>query len=188
MQMEITQSAITQNAIEVGNRIAVKELKPEFIHLVTNNQGIIHKVCNLYCDAADEREDLFQEILLQLWKGYKAFKGDAKPTTWMYRVALNTAISSFRKRKRRPMGQGLSDYEFQIPSPVGDPDADEKRVFLYKAISKLSKVEKAIIMLYLEEHSYDEIAEIVGITRNHVGVKINRIKAKLKKTIEPYFS
>lgn len=184
MQLEIT----THQAIGVGNRIAVKDLKPEFIHLITHNQGIIHKVCNLYCDAADEREDLFQEILLQLWKGYKAYKGEAKPTTWMYRVALNTAISSFRKRKRRPQGQGLSDYEFQIPSPTTDPDADEKRRFLYRAINKLSKVEKAIIMLYLEEHSYDEIAEIVGITRNHVGVKINRIKAKLKKTIQPFFS
>ena len=183
MQLELTHPAIG-----VGNRIAVKDLKPEFIQLVTQNQGIIHKVCNLYCDAPEERQDLFQEILLQLWKGYKAFKGQSKPTTWMYRVALNTAISNFRKRKRRPQGQGLTEYEFQIPSPVGDPDVDEKRHFLYRAIDKLSKVEKAIIMLYLEENSYDEIAEIVGITRNHVGVKINRIKGKLKKTIEPYFS
>jgi RNA polymerase sigma factor (sigma-70 family) len=179
---------IPYSKTEAANQSAVKDYQSEFIQMVTTNQGIIHKVCNLYCDSQEERRDLFQEITLQLWKGFKAYEGRAKLSTWMYRVALNTAISSFRKRKRRPEEQALGEFEMQLPNPPEDPDKAEKIRFLYKAIGKLSKVEKAIIMLYLEEHSYDEIAEIVGITRNHVGVKINRIKGKLKKVLQPHFS
>ena len=173
---------------QVEKREFVKDLKPAFIRLVTTHQGIIHKVCNMYCDSPEERRDLFQEILLQLWKGYKSYQGRSKETTWMYRVALNTSISNFRKRKRRPEEFGISEREFQLAASESDPDHDEKVKVMHKAIGGLSKIEKAIIMLYLEEHSYDEIAEIVGITRNHVGVKINRIKQKLKKIVKPHFS
>ena len=156
--------------------------------MITQHQGIIHKVCGMYCHREEERKDLFQDIVLQLWRAYDSFKGDSKLSTWMYRVALNTAISGFRKQKRKPEQTPLSDQILQIAHATGDPDWEEKRTFLYQAINHLSEVEKAIVMLHLEEHSYEEIAEIIGITINYVGVKLNRIKAKLKKLLQPHFA
>lgn len=159
-----------------------------FIELIAEHQGLIHKVCSMYCDEADDRHDLFQEVVLQLWRAYGSFRGEAKVSTWMYRIALNTAISGFRKHKRRPQGESLSQQMVDIPYQGPDPDWEEKRRFLHQAIGQLSEVEKAIVMLHLEDHSYDEIAEIVGITRNYVGVKLNRIKEKLRKIMVPHFS
>jgi RNA polymerase sigma-70 factor (ECF subfamily) len=141
----------------------------------------------MYCDTADDRRDLFQEVVLQLWRGYPSFKEQSKITTWMYRVALNTAITGLRKRKRRPNHLDLETAE-HVPMPQGNVDAPEEVQFLYKAITQLSEVERAITMLYLEEHSYDEIAEIIGITANNVGVKINRIKVKLRKLLTPHLT
>ncbi|MEM6805426.1 MAG: sigma-70 family RNA polymerase sigma factor [Bacteroidota bacterium] len=162
--------------------------KEAFIELVEANQGIIHKVCNMYCDNSQDRSDLFQEVLLQLWRSYANYRGDARISTWMYRVALNTAISGLRKRKRREVEQGITDRELELVASGPDREKEEKKKFLYEAIKLLSDIEKAIIMLHLEEHSYDEIAAIMGITSNHVGVKINRIKGKLKKILLPHFT
>lgn len=162
--------------------------KEAFIELIEKNQGIIHKVCNMYCDGPQDRKDLFQEILLQLWRSYANFRGEARMSTWMYRVALNTAISGLRKRKRREVEQGLSDRELELVALSPDREKEEKKKFLYEAIKLLSDVEKAIIMLHLEEHTYEEIAGIIGITSNNVGVKINRIKVKLKKILLPHFT
>ena len=121
---------------------------------------------------------------MQLWRSFPTFRGDSKITTWMYRVALNTAISSFRKQVRKPEEESLSVSIYQIPaSNRFRQEQDEQIQFMYKAIEHLSKIEKAIIMLYLEEHSYDEIAKITGITKTNVGVKINRIKGKLQKIL-----
>lgn len=162
--------------------------KQEFVKLIDTHQGIIHKVCSMYRQTGTERVDLFQEIVLQLWKGYPSFKGEAKLTTWMYRVALNTAISQFRKTKRRPRVEELSEYAYQLPDHPIDYEKKEKSEFLQRAIQKLSEIEKAVIMLYLESHSYDEIAQIMGMTKTHVGVKINRIKKKLRDMLIPHFS
>jgi RNA polymerase sigma factor (sigma-70 family) len=159
-----------------------------FIALISTHQGLIHKVCSMYCDQEEERRDLFQEVVLQLWRAYDSFRGQAKVSTWMYRIALNTAITGFRKRKRRPQMETLPDSSTALPSYDPDYEQDEKRQLLYQAINQLSEIEKAIVMLHLEDHSYDEIAEIVGITSNHVGVKLNRIKGKLRKIIVPHFS
>lgn len=150
------------------------------------HQGIVHKVCRLYCTDPGDRRDLFQEILLQLWRAWPRFRGEAKISTWMYRIALNTAISDLRKRKRRPELEQMPEGELKIG--MNDPSLEdrEKSTFLYNAINQLSKVEKAIVMLYLESHSYEEIAEIVGITPNHVGVKLSRIKQKLKQLLSPH--
>ena len=161
-----------------------QHLKQEFAQLAAENQGIIHKVCSMYCDRESDQEDLFQDILVQWWRAYPSFKGDSKFTTWAYRVAINTAISNFRKQKRRPTYQSLSADEMQIPDiPTYSPEQEERKYLLRKAILQLTKVEKAIIMLYLEDQSYEEIGAIVGITKNHVGVKISRIKAKLKTLV-----
>ncbi|WP_231862312.1 RNA polymerase sigma factor [Rufibacter sp. DG15C] len=142
----------------------------------------------MYCRDPEERKDLFQEIVLQLWRSYPTFKHESKVSTWMYRVALNTAVSSFRKESRRPHQSSLSDLDLQIPSaPDTSAEYELKIKYLYSAIDQLSQVEKAIVMLYLEDKSYDEIAEIIGITKSNVGVKLNRIKAKLEKLLTPVY-
>ncbi len=137
----------------------------------------------MYVDNYDERQDLFQEILIQLWKAYPRFRGEAKVSTWMYRVALNTAISHFRKEKRKPPRLDLMDSHFQLADKPYDYEYEEKLKVLREAIEKLTKIERAIMMLYLEEKEYEEIAETIGITQNYVRVKMNRIRNKLKKIL-----
>jgi RNA polymerase sigma factor (sigma-70 family) len=151
----------------------------EFISLLNAHQKIIYKVCNLYMDKHADREDLFQEITLQAWKAYVNFRGDAKFSTWLYRVALNTAITFFRKEKRAPAiytTDVLPDHNEDAYDPI-----EEKVKLMYAAIANLSKIDKAIVMLYLEDYSYIEIGEMMGITPNNVAVKMNRIKIKLKE-------
>lgn len=151
----------------------------EFISLLNAHQKIIYKVCNLYMDKHADREDLFQEITLQAWKAYANFRGDAKFSTWLYRIALNTAITFFRKEKRAPAIYStdvLPDQDEEVYDPI-----EEKVKAMYTAIGHLSKIDKAIVMLYLEDYSYIEIGEMMGITANNVAVKMNRIKIKLKE-------
>lgn len=159
-------------------------LEQKFIELIQNNQGIIHKICRLYCEEEEDRRDLFQEITLQLWRSFPSFRAEAKITTWMYRIALNTAIARLRKSKRQISDTPLSEQTLQIAEDTSDKEREERLAMLYAAIRTLSKVERAIIMLYLEDKSYDEIAEIIGISKTNVGVKINRIKKKLKTSVE----
>jgi len=154
-----------------------------FIDTVNKHRGIIYKICNLYCDDQEDRKDLFQEIILQLWKGFPSFRGESSHSTWMYRVALNTAISNFKKEKKRPRPNSLSDHHFQIPDTPSFAQSEDLQA-LNTAISKLNEVDKAIIILYLDENSYDEIADIIGITRTNVGVRINRIKTKLENLLK----
>ena len=142
------------------------------------------KVCQVYGHEKEHKDDLFQEIVLQLWKSFPSFRNEARITTWMYRVALNTAISHFRKEIKRPERQALSKAEFQIPDLAYSTDENENLLLLNHAIQQLTKIEKAIVMLYLEEKSYQEISEIMGITYSNVGVKLNRIKIKLEKIIK----
>jgi RNA polymerase sigma factor (sigma-70 family) len=151
----------------------------EFLRAIEEHQNILHKVCNLYMDSAEDREDLFQEILLNAWKGIRNYKGQAKFSTWLYRVGLNTAITFYRKRRRKLTIVPLLDQENVLSG--WPPDADQKMVnTLYRAIGSLSSVDKALVMLYLEDYSYPEIGEILGITPNNVAVKMNRIREKLK--------
>jgi len=160
--------------------LAAKHIQDDFLQLIQTHQGLLHKVCSLYENNAADREDLFQEMVLQLWKSYNSFRGEAKISTWMYRIALNTALSSIRKNKRRiPVS-----YPEMIPYDASDEKPDriqeEKIRFLYQAIARLTEVERALVMLYLEEKSYDEMEEIMGISSGALRVKMNRIKEKLR--------
>lgn len=153
-----------------------------FSELAEQNQGIIHKVCSMYCEKESDRQDLFQDILIQWWRAFPSFKGQSKFSTWAYRVAINTAISNYRKSKRQLDYQSLDTAALQIPDYKNQSaEYEERSRILHSAIKQLSKIEKAIIMLYLEDHSYEEISKIIGITKTNVGVKINRTKIKLKK-------
>jgi RNA polymerase sigma factor (sigma-70 family) len=154
----------------------------EFITLLNQHQKIVHKVCNLYMDRHSDREDLFQEVTLQAWKAYGNFRGDAKFSTWLYRVALNTAITFFRKEKRQPdiySTDSVPEQREEEASPV-----EEQVKAMYEAIGELSRIDKAIVMLYLEDYSYNEIGDMMGITANNVAVKMNRIKTKLKESTQ----
>ena len=160
-----------------------KDLQIAFNKRVTESQGIIHKVCRMYCDDDEHRKDLFQEVLIQLWKSYPSFRGDSKFSSWMYRVALNVAIQDFRKVKKRKL-LFFQTNEFKESLDANSSSfEDEKLKKMYDAISGLNKIEKAIVMLYLEGESNEEIAKIVGITQNYVRVKMNRIKIKLSQKV-----
>ncbi|MEI6139342.1 MAG: sigma-70 family RNA polymerase sigma factor [Mariniphaga sp.] len=159
-------------------------MKEEFLQNITSNQAIIHKVTRIYCDNVDDRKDLFQEILIQLWKSYGSFKEQSKFSTWMYRVAINTAITAFKRgAKKNIKAQFVRD----LPPVVDDEydtDLEENLNMLHTAIGQLTGIEKSIILLYLEDKSYEEIAEITGITQNYVRVKMNRIKKKLESIMK----
>jgi RNA polymerase sigma-70 factor (ECF subfamily) len=141
-------------------------------------------VCNIYCDDQDDRNDLFQEIVAQLWKSFPTFREESKFTTWMYRVALNTAITTFKKTKRRPDQNRLTYENFQVKDENYDTETEDEIKNLHRAVAQLTGVEKSIVLLFLENKKYEEIAEITGITQNYVRVKMNRIKKKLKKFME----
>ena len=153
----------------------------DFLSKIFEHQGIIHKVCNLYADSAEDRKDLFQDMLLQLWKSYASFQQNSKWSTWMYSVCLNTALNTLRKNKKSKSFFPLDFLKQEPAACAHEPsETDEQMVILHQAIATLSEIEKAIILLYLEEKSYEEIATIVGITTSNVGVKISRIKSKLE--------
>jgi RNA polymerase sigma factor (sigma-70 family) len=152
----------------------------EFIELINRHRGLVYKICHLYTNDGDDRDDLFQDIVLQLWRAFPSFRKESLITTWMYRVALNTAISWFRREKRKPGVQRISGAELQLAELEPTPESE----VLHQAIQHLTQVEKAIIILYLDEKSYQEISEVMGITISNVGVKINRIKIKLEKIIK----
>ncbi|HTF20239.1 MAG TPA: RNA polymerase sigma factor [Chryseolinea sp.] len=156
----------------------------EFIELINQHQGLIHKVCIMYENDSDVRNDLFQEIVFQLWKSCKTFRGEAKITTWMYRIALNTAISGFRKQSRNVKTEDLKELHFNISDHWAD-EREEELQRLQTAIRQLSEIERAMIMMALEEVPYEEIAETIGITQNNVRVRMNRIREKLKKIMRP---
>jgi len=160
-------------------------LEKDFLKDVNEHQGIILKVCSLYCDDRQDNEDLFQEILLQLWKSYASFKGESKISTWMYRVALNTAITRLRKKKRRPDNERMASENFNVAERDNDRLDIQFGAELQQAIDTLNRFDRALMMLYLDEKSYSEMAEIMGMTETNIGVKINRIKTKLKTILNP---
>jgi|TARA_R110002050_G_scaffold25284_2_gene67415 RNA polymerase sigma factor (sigma-70 family) len=162
-----------------------KELEHKFVTELQNNQNIVHKVCTLYTNDRDSHNDLFQEITIQLWKAYPKFRGDAKFSTWMYRVALNTAITLYRKHKRRI---DTADYEsiiFKIKADEYDETEEVQLKLMYKAVKQLGDIDKALVFLYLEDKNYTEISETLGITEVNARVKMNRIKTKLRTILNP---
>lgn len=157
-----------------------QELEKDFEAHIQNHELLLHKVCRMYAYNEVDRKDLFQEIVIQLWKAYPKFKGDSKFGTWLYRVAINTAITGLRRKK-----DVIISYEPAYMPDYQSDDADgraaeERQQQLYMAIGKLSSVEKALVMLYLEERSYDEMEEILGLNAGNLRVKMNRIKEKLR--------
>ena len=162
-----------------------KEIQHNFVELLEKNQNIVHKVCMLYTNNYDAHNDLFQEITIQLWKAYPKFRGDSKFSTWMYRVALNTAITLYRKSKRTVNTEEFDAVQFKIKSEAYDDTEEQQLKLLYKAVQQLNDIEKALVFLYLEDKSYREISETMGIGEVNARVKMNRVKTKLRTILNP---
>jgi RNA polymerase sigma-70 factor (ECF subfamily) len=157
--------------------------KEDFIQHIKENEGIIYKVASLYTNSAEDQKDVYQEIVYQLWKSYPSFKADSKVSTWMYRIALNTAISNLKKENRIGTRVSIDNFYLNKIDQV-DSVMEERITLLYAHIKKLSIVEKGIILLHLEGKNYDEIATITGFTSTNVGTRLARIKNKLKSQIK----
>ena len=153
-------------------------MEKTFVKLISENQAIIHKICNVYFRDKVHKEDYHQELIIQLWKAFPGFRSTAKFSTWMYRVCINASIDILRKEKKELKKVNLSE-EYLNSLPIHTNETNRNQEELYTVINQLPHVDRAIITLYLEEYSYKEIAEIIGITESHTGVKINRIKSKI---------
>ena len=155
----------------------------EFLQLIRDNKGILFKISNSFCRKRDDREDLIQEIIYQLWKSARSFDTNRKFSTWMYRIALNVAISFYRQQRRSGlhMAFGGELHLMELADPEEDPETEEKIDMLQQFIGEQNELDKALMILYLEEKPYREIAEILGITETNVATKLSRIKGRLKQ-------
>lgn len=156
----------------------METLEKDFANIVRKHKSTIYTVCYMFSQDNDEVEDLFQETLINLWKGFAQFRGDSSPATWIWKVSLNTCISFDRKKRRRgesvPLSMSINLFE--------DDDNDSRQIeVLRKRINQLGPFDRAIVLLWLENLSYEEIGEIVGITAKNVSVRLVRIREQLKK-------
>jgi RNA polymerase sigma factor (sigma-70 family) len=149
-----------------------------FIQQINQNLGITHKICRVYFTDADDREDVVQEMMYQLFKSYRSFDGRSKFSTWMYSVCLNTALT-YRRKDIKQKHEPLTMSHDQLADPPAS-NKDEEISMLFAAIATLSSLNKAIILLYLEDMSYEEIADITGLSKSNVGVRLVRIKRDLE--------
>ncbi len=158
--------------------------KETFIRVIKDNQNLIYKICYSYCQNPENRKDLQQEILMQLWNSFSKFDGRVKMSTWIYRIALNTAISYYRKDwKHTNKTIRLDASVIALTHFEEDAELEDQIVMLYRVIEGLNELDKALILLYLDDNSYKEIADILGISETNVATKISRIKKNLKEKI-----
>ncbi len=155
----------------------------DFVRVIQENEGIIYKIARTYTKTSDDRNDLYQEIVYQLWRSFDSFKGNSKISTWIYRVALNTSISQWRREKKKGHKVEL-DHLFLKQTEGYDPEFEERLELVYEQINQLNEIEKGLMLLFLEGKKYNEIAEVTGFTASNVGTRISRIKAKMKSNIE----
>ncbi|WP_339915967.1 sigma-70 family RNA polymerase sigma factor [Yeosuana marina] len=155
-----------------------------YISSILPYSGIIIKICRAYTDSQEDFEDYYQEVCLQIWRSRDKFRGDAKWSTWIYRLTLNICLTLIKKKKRH---REHYDSDYTIQNEIVEDEhtfSDESLNLLYDAIKQLSEIDRAVILLYLEEKPNKEIADIIGVTPNNIGVRINRIKERLKKILD----
>jgi RNA polymerase sigma-70 factor (ECF subfamily) len=160
----------------------IKMDRDKFNSVIKDNKNLIFKICYTYCSNPENRRDLQQEILLQLWKAFSKFDGRVKISTWIYRIALNTAISFYRNDYKHYANKATIDISvISIPDSNDGVELEENIEMLYKFIGNLKDLDKALILLYLDDYKYQDIAKLIGITETNVATKINRIKKILKE-------
>jgi len=155
----------------------------EFLILIDQHSGILYKVSRMYMDSESDQEDLRQDIIFQLWKSIDKFKGDSQFSSWMYRVAINTSITYFKKEKRRPDKSELNS-NFEVVDSDDSWEKESQLAHFYTAVKTLNKIEKAIILLFIEGYSHKEIAKQLGLSSGNTRVKLNRTKQKIKDLIK----
>lgn len=159
-----------------------EDLEREFLSMIEENKKTIYKVSLMYSDDSEHQQDIYQDIIVNLWTAFPNFRGDSKRSTWVYRIALNTCVSELRRKNAKPLTTPLT---YDIEQLMDDDGGYREQVKqLYNLINRLSQLERAIILLWLDEKSYDEISAILGISASNVGVKISRIKEKLRRMNE----
>lgn len=159
-------------------RMEDNKTEQAFVKIVQEHERIIYKVCSFYVSDTFPLADLYQEVVCNLWNGFQKFRNESAISTWIYRVALNTCISGMRKEKKHPKRdlsvEALSDWLIE------PEDLDESILEMYRLINRLKTIEKVVVLLYLEEKSYQEIADITGLTLSNVATKLKRAKEKLR--------
>jgi len=159
--------------------------KDQFIYLIRQNKKLIFKVCNAYCHDPEDRKDLVQEVIIQLWRSFDKYNSKYKLSTWMYRIALNTAISHYRAdRKRKSATIPIDDNLMDFADENDSKELDSKVILLYNFINQFDELNKALMILYLDNNSYKDIAEVLGITETNAATKIGRLKQQLKQQFE----
>jgi RNA polymerase sigma-70 factor (ECF subfamily) len=154
----------------------------DFVDLVHRHQGILHRICSVYASSPEDREDLCQEMIMQSWKSFASFNGKSKFSTWLYRVALNTALLRTRKAAGKRGGNSVAGLEADVATEKRSDAADDTEL-LYDCIQELPTLNRAIILLHLEQHTYDEIAQITGLSRSNISVRLVRIKDRLRQML-----
>jgi RNA polymerase sigma factor (sigma-70 family) len=160
--------------------LLVKEIEQRFEAQIREHEALIHKVCRMYAYTEVDRQDLFQDIVIQLWQAYPTFKGNSKISTWLYRVAINTAITGNRKKKDFIIHYEPESLPMHFNEDTSGQAEEERIQQMWTAFVQLNEVEKAIIMLYMEDRSYTEMEDVLGISEGTLRVKMNRIREKLR--------
>lgn len=150
-----------------------------FIDIIDDNRRLLYKICYMYATDGEHFNDLYQEVLANVWQGLDTFRGDASVSTWLYRMAINTCVTYFRRNSRHSEGKVPIDDALHLEGDAGDNEHVERLRQMYRLISGLSGMDKALILMWLDEKSYDEIADMSGLTRNNVATRLRRIKQKL---------
>lgn len=154
-----------------------------FVDMLNEHRGAIQRIARLYADRAEDRADLVQEIVYQLWRAYPSFRRESSALTWLYRVALNTAITTVRRRARHPEHAALEADREVAALPAAEAPPPSEIELLYAAIARLTDVERALIMCYLDDLSYKRIGEVLGLSETAVGARLTRTKARLQRIV-----
>ena len=149
-----------------------------FDALISAHSSLISRICFSYASDGADYEDLRQDVMINIWKGLENFREESSSVTWIYRIALNTCVSTLRKRSRRPLTERLDSMPIDLPADSGDDSMRERLEILYKLISQLSPVDKAIVTMWLDDRSYDEIAEVIGMTKGNITLRMHRIRER----------
>lgn len=150
--------------------------KHNFIQIVESNQGIIRSLCKVYYPGVEDQKDVFQDIVLQLWKSFESFRGESKISTWIYKVSLNTILTKVRNEERKIVTESIVSSELSFSNAMADDEVE----LLHRVIQSLKELDKAIVILFLEGYKNKEIAQILNVTTTNVSTRLNRVKAELK--------
>lgn len=156
-----------------------QEKESRFLAIIEENRRLLYKICYMYATDGDHFNDLYQEVLANVWQGLDTFRGTSSISTWLYRMALNTCITYFRRNSRHSRGKVQLESVIHLEGDTADAERLAQLRQMYKLISGLSGMDKALIMMWLDEKSYDEIADLSGLTRSNVATRLRRIKQKL---------